>query len=396
MNEEKEQKVYDDLEDETSEDQTDVSTTESDFEPLLVAPTDWTVESLLRQIGKQIDLDPDFQRRNVWNHIMKSRFIESLLLNIPIPQILLAAKKGDRNSFIVLDGKQRLLAIKQFHDGFLAEKKRFRLKGMRILKSLEKKDWKELQSIDHWSDRFLNATQRTTVLRGWQRDDVLYEIFYRLNAQTVKLSPMELRLALYPGPFLKHIISWTEQPNALRKLLKLNSPHRRMDDVELVVRYLAFSCNGIPYEGNLKKFLDDACRIYGKKIEEDGADTLGSALHNFNEAVDSALKIFGPEHVCRKWKNGHFEGRFNRAVFDIIVGSLSNEDLREWALNHKDVFKDCYIRTSGANLEFVSSLETTTKSVKSVSTRFSTWFDAISAKAGIALKLPRIADALSN
>ncbi|MDA0339640.1 MAG: DUF262 domain-containing protein [Proteobacteria bacterium] len=87
------------------ESQAELKVTGEDFEQLLVAPSDWTIESLHGQIGRQIDLDPAFQRRGVWSARAKSSFIESLFLNIAIPQILLASKKGDRNSFIVLDGR---------------------------------------------------------------------------------------------------------------------------------------------------------------------------------------------------------------------------------------------------------------------------------------------------
>ncbi len=60
--------------------------------------------------------DPDFQRRLVWDDKRKSQFIESLLLNIPIPSILLADDKN-RNQYIIIDGKQRLstnLQVKKF------------------------------------------------------------------------------------------------------------------------------------------------------------------------------------------------------------------------------------------------------------------------------------------
>ena len=82
--------------DDASETSADLTLTEDQFANLLVAPADWTIETLYVQIGKQIDLDPDFQRRNVWSAKAKSRFIESLLLGVPIPQILLSARPGKK------------------------------------------------------------------------------------------------------------------------------------------------------------------------------------------------------------------------------------------------------------------------------------------------------------
>ncbi|MGN6930399.1 DUF262 domain-containing protein, partial [Neisseria sp. P0015.S010] len=76
---------------------------------------DWTTETIIRQIEKgNIILNPDFQRRDAWNKKKKSQFIESLILGLPIPQIVLAESKDQKGKYIVLDGKQRLLSLRQF------------------------------------------------------------------------------------------------------------------------------------------------------------------------------------------------------------------------------------------------------------------------------------------
>lgn len=75
-----------------SENEDDIHVTAEQFSNLVVAPSDWTVGTIFSQIGKQIDLDPAFQRRDVWSPASKTKFIESLFLGIPIPQILLSVK----------------------------------------------------------------------------------------------------------------------------------------------------------------------------------------------------------------------------------------------------------------------------------------------------------------
>lgn len=94
------------------ENEEDIQVAAAEFDRLLIAPSDWTVSTIYELIGKQLQLDPAYQRRNVWQSRAKSQFIESLLLGIPIPQILLASKAGQKNAFLVLDGKQRLNTIK--------------------------------------------------------------------------------------------------------------------------------------------------------------------------------------------------------------------------------------------------------------------------------------------
>ena len=77
--------------------------------------TDWTTETINMQMVKQnIDLSPDFQRRDAWTTKVKSKFIESLFMGLPIPQIILAEQRDKKGKFIVIDGKQRLLSLKQF------------------------------------------------------------------------------------------------------------------------------------------------------------------------------------------------------------------------------------------------------------------------------------------
>src|SRR5699024_7772964 len=76
------------------------------FSSAVVSGNDWTTETLINQINKgNILLNPDFQRRDAWDKKRKSRFIESLILGLPIPQIVLAESKERRGSYIVLDGK---------------------------------------------------------------------------------------------------------------------------------------------------------------------------------------------------------------------------------------------------------------------------------------------------
>jgi hypothetical protein len=78
----------------------------------VVYSRDWTVGTILAQIEQgNIDLNPNFQRRNAWNDEKRSRLIESLIIGVPIPEIVLAEDRERRKSFIVIDGKQRLLSI---------------------------------------------------------------------------------------------------------------------------------------------------------------------------------------------------------------------------------------------------------------------------------------------
>ena len=78
---------------------------------------DWTVETIYNQIEQgNIDLNPRFQRRNAWSDDKRSRLIESLILKLPVPEVVLAESHTEKNKYLVLDGKQRLLTIAGFID----------------------------------------------------------------------------------------------------------------------------------------------------------------------------------------------------------------------------------------------------------------------------------------
>lgn len=89
--------------------------TAAEFASLLISPTDWTIETLCRQIGSQINLSPEFQRRNVWSPKAKISFIESLFLGIPIPQILLSASGGSSKSFFGIGRQTKTADHKRVH-----------------------------------------------------------------------------------------------------------------------------------------------------------------------------------------------------------------------------------------------------------------------------------------
>lgn len=376
--------------DDSDESSADLSLSEEKFSGLLIAPADWTIETLVSQIGKQIDLDPDFQRRNVWSSKAKSRFIESLMLGIPIPQILLSSKPNSKSSFLVLDGKQRLLTIKEFIDGKLPNGRVFKLRDLRVLKDFEGKSWSDIEKDPENAAKLLNETQRTAVLRGWSDESVLYEIFYRLNSGSVKLSPMELRMSLYPGDFLKFIMRWSENIGPVHHLLKKRTPDPRMGDVELAVRFLAFDDSSLSYRGDLKAFLDELCKTYNTEFDDSRfAQNVSVRLNEMNLGIESGLRIFGENHFCRKFVKGQFENRFNRALFDILVYSLARAPFRQWADQNGGVLVDSFKSLSSDN-EFLRSIETTTKSVEATETRFSKWLAECNALSGLTIDMPAI------
>jgi hypothetical protein len=93
--------IFEDFENENED---DLIQSLEKFDQAVIWGTDWTAETITNQLfRKNIDLFPKFQRRDAWSQIAKSKFIESLILGLPIPQIILAEKKDDKGKYIVIE-----------------------------------------------------------------------------------------------------------------------------------------------------------------------------------------------------------------------------------------------------------------------------------------------------
>jgi hypothetical protein len=157
------EEIVDDLPDELAdESEEDGALTAEDVQDVLLYTLDWSVQSLLDRIGRSFDINPAFQRRDAWNTERKSRYIESLMLGLPVPQVVLAEDKVTKQ-FIVLDGKQRLITMKQFGDP--GEKfPTFKLRKLKFLEHLNGKRFDQIQTDSgskEWAESFLNQPYRS-------------------------------------------------------------------------------------------------------------------------------------------------------------------------------------------------------------------------------------------
>jgi hypothetical protein len=376
---------------ESEEDLTGV--TAASLSNAVVWGTDWTAATIVDQLRRgTITLDPTFQRREAWTDDRKSRFIESLVLGLPIPQLVLAESSKAKGRFIVIDGKQRLLTLSRFTGVGLAEgQEPLVLSGLKVRADLNKSTYASIRDdvkYENLVSEFENQPIRTVVIRGWKTEEVLYTIFHRLNTGSVPLSAQELRQALHPGPFLSFAAKFSEQSQPLQSLLGLTKPDFRMRDVELVVRYFAFELFLPTYRGNLKGFLDKTCDDLNKQWQS-MEPKLRDVAAQMDVVIRAATKIFSHQHVFRKWDGSRFESQLNRAVFDVIAKSLADPKARAAALKERarvvQAFKDVC-----SDEEFRSAVESTTKSKTAVRNRFSKWFRAFGEAIGkkVPLTLP--------
>lgn len=362
----------------------------------VVSGTDWTTETIVSQISKNnIVLDPKFQRREAWTQKRKSAFIESIILGFPIPPIVLAESLDQRGKYIVIDGKQRLLSIRQFWSiGGQTDFTKLSLRNLEILEYLEGYDMEKM-SIDPESQSFLSAFEnqsiRTIVIKNWKEESILYHIFLRLNTGSVPLSPQELRQALHPGPFVDFVDESSTRSSALKSILGLDAPDFRMRDVELLVRYFAFR-NYLPmYRGSLKSFLDDTCKFLNRDWS-DHRVRIEDQLEEFEEAYLAATEIFGLDSVFRKWDGSKYVSRFNRAVYDFVMYYFSFSRIRNASMEHPEALREEFKKLCEKDADFLASIERTTKSIEATHLRFSKWGQALQRHIGIRVPVPHVAE----
>jgi hypothetical protein len=364
------------------------------FSQSVVFATDWTAETLLRQLDKgNISLDPGYQRRDAWRADRKSRFIESLLLGLPIPQLVLAEAKGKKGSYIVIDGKQRLLSLKQFASKPGSAYQPLSLTGLKIRTDLNGKTLHEIEedpSLQSDASAFQNQTIRTVVLRNWPNENFLYLVFLRLNTGNVQLSPQELRQALHPGPFVSFAVERSGQSTGLQKFFSITTPDFRMRDVEMLVRFYAFQNFIERYTGNLKVFMDTTCSSLNDHWESSKEVLIGQA-DAMENAIAATFDIFGDNNAFRKSDGKNYQARRNRAVFDIMAYYFTQPDIRSRALERKQQVEAAF-RELCNNPEFVRSLETTTKSIAATHYRLSQWGQALSKALERPVAIPKIGE----
>lgn len=373
------------------EDESDAQGDSSQFSAS-IASKDWTVETLVSQLRKnRIDLSPRFQRRNAWLDNRKSKLIESIVLGFPIPQIVLAEKRNAPGEYFVLDGKQRLLSLRQFfvdpEDRRDTDFTPLRLSGLEVLKQLNGAEQMTLDDAGaNMAARLENATIRTVVLSDWNSEEMLLSLFLRLNTGSVPLSPQELRQALIPGEFVEWLDEKSGRLHSLQVLLGNAHPDRRMVDAELMLRHFAFTASPIAYRGNLKRFLDATCEVYNS----DWINLQGRAettVSEFDAALQAVTSLFG-DFACRKWSGTKFERALNRAVFDFQIFSLSIQEVREAVAGNQEAVLEEFKKRCVEDQDFAKSISATTKTSNAFVRRHRTWHDILKKTCSVQYELP--------
>jgi Protein of unknown function DUF262 len=248
-----------------------------------------------------------FQREYVWGRPKADKFVESLLLGLPVPGIFLVKEHSGR--FLILDGHQRLFTLKAFYDGIINEVE-YRLQD-NVQERFVDKRYKDLDVEDR--RRLDDSIIHATVIRQDQPTEdqsSIYIIFERLNTGGVNLQPQEIRVALYHGPFVGVLRRLNE--NADWRTL-IGSKVKRLKDMEMILRFFAFYYCSDSYRSPMKDFLNRYMaknRALKHKDEKELAKTFTAATSLIAKVIGS--RAFRPERA-----------RVNAAVIDSVMTGMA-------------------------------------------------------------------------
>jgi hypothetical protein len=279
---------------------------------------DYPVDSLVKRIEAEDIIVPvfswkkptdtellGFQRDYVWPRSKADRFIESLLLGLPVPGIFLV--KEPSGLLLVLDGHQRLHTLHSFYQGIIGGEE-YRLQN--VQERFEGSRYKDLDTEDR--RRIDDAIIHATVIRQDQPTEdqsSIYIIFERLNTGGVNLQPQEIRVALYHGEFVSVLKSLNENP-AWRKLYGARS--KRLKDMELILRFFALFFYGDKYESPMKGFLNRYMAT-NRNLQKQSAEKLRQLFEGTVKMIADAIgpRAFRPKRAV------------NAAVVDSIMTGIA-------------------------------------------------------------------------
>nr|WP_295930642.1 DUF262 domain-containing protein [uncultured Dyadobacter sp.] len=337
-----------------------------------------------------IDFDTEFQRLpDLWDAQKKSRFIESLLLNLPVPAFYFNEK--EENDWEVVDGLQRVSTLRQFviHNNLP-------LVNLEFLNTYNGLTYSELPVT--LQKRITRFPITLYLVEKGTPDDVKYNIFKRINQGGLVLTPQEIRHAINQGKPAEIIadlvrgedvvdtngvlrirknrdnsetpLSATFEGKLFRKVTEKRIPSVRMEDRDFATRFVSFYLISYKlYEPDLDSFLNKGMA----KLRELSSEEIIELKKSFVKALNLAFDIFGNDAFRKRLSFSDNRKPINKALFEVIsvnFAQLSDENISILS-QKKESFKQKVVAIQGAkDSKFLSAITQGTARKENVEQRF--------------------------
>lgn len=311
----------------------------------------------LRRLNRgDIKMNPEFQRKIVWNQVQKSRFIESLLLQLPIPQLYLKRDTGGK--LVVIDGLQRTTAIADFISN------KFPLSGLNALSELNGKSFRDLQEDERLSGLATRIEDKQLffyVLGPSVPMRVVYDIFNRINTGGTKLERQEVRNCVFIGNSTR-LLKEISESLVFKKSIENGISPNRMKDREAILRCLAFALTPYTeYQGSLDELLEMTMKNLNSMSAVEIEDLKRHALETF----EKTYQIFG--NCNFRIPSGNTRGRINIALMEAVFNCFWNRS--DEKMSDKKAILKRFDEMLG-DKEFLESFRSSTGSKSGVRLRF--------------------------
>lgn len=285
----------------------------------------WGADLSFRELISRYDEDelvkPELQRYYVWDKSEASRFIDSILLGLPVPSIFLAKTKDEK--LLIIDGYQRLMTVRDYVKGiFSKDGKVFKLsRTEKVHSKWRGKAFAELE--DEEQRRIRNTTIHAIIFMQrspLEGDTSLFQVFERINSSGRTLLPQEIRNCVYQGPLNSLLLAINEN-ESWRRLFGKESKDDRMRDVEFILRFFALSSEQILFDDNppsrisLKKYLNQFMDRFNETAY------MEEFRSRFNNAIYKAEIALGDNafHNISPTNSDHLVERFSPTLFDSVL-----------------------------------------------------------------------------
>lgn len=329
--------------------------------------------------GDDFTIRPEYQRRLRWTNKQKSLLIESLLLNVPVPPVFFY--ENDLARYEVMDGQQRLNAIKEFLDNS------FKLRGLEVLSSLNGRSYLQLtprvkRSLDRASISaivVLHESQGRLKRAGTSRHYELRRfVFERLNTGGRRLTAQEIRNAIYGGAFNNEIVNLSRDPVFTRiwgipeyqaadpndyyeePERQKNALYRSMGDCQLVLRFFALDKDE-HIQGSMRSMLDN-CMVRNLDLTPNAAEAMG---RRYRERLHFADQLFDQQPFTLV-QPGQPHQRPMAGVYDGVMVALDRMwDQRQVLLDRKSELHTAYsLLVTGESRGTLTGLANTSADIK--------------------------------
>lgn len=321
-----------------------------------------SMDNIIKRLKEnEIDLAPDFQRNmNLWDDEKQSRLIESLLIKFPLPAFYFDG--SDDNKWLVVDGLQRLSAIKNF-----VVDQTLRLTGLEFLEKLNGHTFAELPRT--FQRQIEEAEIISYVINPGTPEDVKFNIFKRINTGGLVLEPQEIRHALnqgIPARFVAELAQLEEFKRATGYVIS----SKRMLDREFVTRFISFYINDPnDYKPDLDTFMTKSMGQI-KHLSEKERDEI---KRNFSEAMKCVMAIFGKWAFRKVYDITEKRRPINKALFEVwsVMLARLNDSQRHAIINNHELVFERFIDLMNMDDFFVSSITSSTGDKSRIKYRFS-------------------------